>query len=245
MNDTIRLLQNHCSIRKFLTTPVERDKLEAILQSGQMASTSSNMQAYSVIGVDDAELRKQLASLCGNQIYVEQCPVFLVWCADLHRLSAVAAMHGTEAQADTTEYFVIATVDTALAAQNAAIAAESLGLGVVYIGGIRNRISEVADLLQLPERVYPVFGMCLGYPDQAPVLRPRLPLAAVYHQDAYRIDSELPAVAEYDETMREYMTARSQGRTSRSWSEQMAEKMGNPSRLHMQSFLTKRGFLKR
>jgi Nitroreductase len=245
MNDTIRLLQSHRSIRKFLTTPIEQDKLDAILHSGQLASTSSNMQAYSIIGVTDAELKKQLAVLCGNQAYIEQCPVFLVWCADLHRLSAASAMHGTEAQTDTTEHFIIATVDAALAAQNAAVAAESLGLGIVYIGGIRNRIAEVAELLKLPELVYPVFGMCIGYPDQSPISRPRLPLRAVYHRESYHTNNELAAIAEYDEATREYMLARSEGRTSRSWSEQMAERMASPSRLHMQSFLMKQGFLRK
>ncbi|WP_372629855.1 oxygen-insensitive NADPH nitroreductase [Cohnella sp.] len=245
MNDPIRLLQNHRSIRKFLTTPIEQEKLDAILHSGQMASTSSNMQAYSVIGVTDAELKKRLALLCGNQAYIEQCPIFLVWCADLHRLSAASEMHGTEAQTDTTEHFIIATVDAALAAQNAAVAAESLGLGIVYIGGIRNRIAEVAELLKLPVLVYPVFGMCVGYPDQTPLMRPRLPLAAIFHQETYHTDNELSAINEYDETTREYMLARSEGRANRSWSEQMAERMASPSRLHMQSFLMKQGFLRK
>lgn len=245
MNETINLIQNHRSIRKFASTPIEQDKLEAVIRAGQMASTSSNMQAYSVIGVTDAELKRELAVLCGNQAYVEQCPIFLVWCADLHRLNTVASMHQTEAQTDTTENFIIATVDTALAAQTAAIAAESLGLGIVYIGGIRNRIADVADLLKLPKLVYPVFGMCVGYPAQSPLKRPRLPLAAVFHQDSYQAENEQPMIQQYDETTRQYMQARSGGAANTSWSEQMAGRISAPARLHMKTFLERQGFLKK
>ncbi|MNM78399.1 FMN reductase (NADPH) [compost metagenome] len=141
-----------------------------------------------------------------------------------------------------TESFIIATVDTALAAQNAAVAAESLGLGIVYIGGIRNRIAEVAELLELPDLVYPVFGMCLGYPDQEPGLRPRLPVSAVLHWDEYDTDKTEEQVEIYDKTMTEYLRERTGGQKDKPWSELMAEKLTQPSRLHMREFLQKRGF---
>src|SRR5690606_31594133 len=89
---------------------------------------------------------------------------------------------------DTVENFIVATVDTALAAQNAVIAAESLGLGAVYIGGLRNNIEQVSELLRLPELVYPLFGMCLGVPAQSPMTRPRLPLDSILHTDTYQIE---------------------------------------------------------
>lgn len=245
MNETIQLLQNHKSIRKFHNRPVEQEKLNAIIQAGQMASTSSNVQAYSVIGITNAESKKELAQLCGNQAYIEECPIFLVWCADLHRLRTAAALHDTEAVTDTTENFIIATVDTALAAQNATVAAESLGLGIVYIGGIRNQIAEVSKLLKLPKLVYPVFGMCLGYPDQEPIHRPRLPLEAVFHSETYQPENALPAISKYDETTRAYMLARSDGKVNHSWSEQMAVRMGKATRMQMKSYLSEQGFLQK
>ncbi|RUT31683.1 oxygen-insensitive NADPH nitroreductase [Paenibacillus zeisoli] len=244
MNDTISLLQSHRSIRKFKDKPLGKSMVEQIISAGQAASSSSNMQAFSVVAITDTERKGILSELAGNQAYIRECPVFLVWCADLHRLKSAAERHrpGQESYEDVTENFIIATVDTALAAQNAAVAAESLGLGIVYIGGIRNRIAEVAELLQLPDLVYPVFGMCLGYPDQEPGLRPRLPVPAVLHWDEYDADKTEEQVEFYDKTTSEYLRERTGGQKDTPWSELMAEKLTQPSRLHMREFLRSRGF---
>ncbi|WP_433945258.1 oxygen-insensitive NADPH nitroreductase [Paenibacillus sp. SN-8-1] len=244
MNDTIALLKKHRSIRKFKDKPLGKSMVEQIISAGQAASTSSNVQAFSVVAITDTERKGILSELAGNQAYIRECPVFLVWCADLHRLKYSAERHrpGQDSYEDVTENFIIATVDTALAAQNAAVAAESLGLGIVYIGGIRNRIAEVAELLELPDLVYPVFGMCLGYPDQEPGLRPRLPVSAVLHWDEYDTDKTEAQVEIYDKTMTEYLRERTGGQKDTPWSELMAEKLTQPARLHMREFLQKRGF---
>ncbi|MNH85226.1 FMN reductase (NADPH) [compost metagenome] len=244
MNDTISLLKRHRSIRKFKDKPLGKSMVEQIISAGQAASSSSNVQAFSVVAITDTERKGILSELAGNQAYIRECPVFLVWCADLHRLKYSAERHrpGQDSYEDVTESFIIATVDTALAAQNAAVAAESLGLGIVYIGGIRNRIAEVAELLELPDLVYPVFGMCLGYPDQEPGLRPRLPVSAVLHWDEYDTDKTEEQVEIYDKTMTEYLRERTGGQKDKPWSELMAEKLTQPSRLHMREFLQKRGF---
>ncbi|USB33701.1 oxygen-insensitive NADPH nitroreductase [Paenibacillus sp. YPG26] len=244
MNDTIALLKSHRSIRKFKDKPLGKSMVEQIISAGQAASTSSNVQAFSVVAITDTERKGILSELAGNQAYIRECPVFLVWCADLHRLKYTAEKHrpGQESYEDVTESFIIATVDTALAAQNAAVAAESLGLGIVYIGAIRNRIDEVADLLELPDLVYPVFGMCLGYPDQEPGLRPRLPVSAVLHWDEYDTDKTEDQVELYDKTMSGYLRERTGGQKDTPWSELMAEKLTQPARLHMREFLQKRGF---
>lgn len=243
-NPTIDLIMNHRSIRQYTDQPVDRSVLEQIVAAGQTASTSSHVQAYSVVAVTEADRKAKLAGLCGNQAYVRDCPVFLVWCADLHRLKDAALRYTPElaSHEGSVENFIIATVDTALAAQNAAVAAESLGLGIVYIGGIRNRAPEVAELLGLPELVYPVFGMCLGYPDQTPVQRPRLPLQAVLHMEAYnagKADAALPA---YDEEMVKYISDRTGGERNTPWTRLMADKLTQPARLYMKDFLRDRGF---
>jgi FMN reductase (NADPH) len=241
MNETIELLLRHRSIRRFKQQAVEAEKVEAIIRSAQMAPTSSSIQAYSVIGVTDDSLRGKLAELSGN-VHVAQCPIFLVWCADLHRLGQACEAHGQTIVNDTVESFLLATVDTALAAQNAATAAESLGLGICYIGGIRNRIAEVAEVLAVPRLVYPVFGMCVGYPDQEPLVRPRLPLKAVYHENRYDDRGTQEELAAYDETYRDYLLERSGGKNGARWTEQMAARMGKPDRVHMRSFLESQGF---
>lgn len=246
MNDTLSLLMNHRSIRKYSDKPVAKEQVEAIIAAGQMASSSSNVQAYSVIAVTDQQSKDKLKELCGQQVYIAECSVFLVWCADLSKLKHAADRHLPDQQSyeQMTENFIIATVDTALAAQNAAVAAESLGLGIVYIGGIRNRIAEAAELLGLPELVYPVFGMCLGYPDQDPGQRPRLPQDAVLHWEQYRPQQVEPAVERYDELMVQYLRERTGGTKDTPWSVLMAEKLVHPSRPHMKSFLQEKGFLK-
>lgn len=247
MNETIELLLKHRSIRKFKDEPVTESQLTAIIGAAQMASTSSNVQAYSVIAVTDKAKRERLAVLGGNQAYIAECPVFLVWCGDLHRLkrSVEPYLGDKPSYEDTTENFIVATVDSALAAQNAAIAAESLGLGVVYIGGIRNHIAEVTQELQLPELVYPLFGMCIGYPDQEPMLRPRLPMGSVLHVNGYDAENAAAGVKDYDEIMSEYLRVRSSGVNNTPWSELMSKRLSEPVRMHMLGFLQDQGFLKR
>lgn len=244
MNEVIAQLKKHRSIRKYSEKPVSREQIEEIVEAAQWASSSSNVQAYSVIAVTDRERKDKLKELCGQQAYISECPVFLVWCGDLSRLKSAAERHlpDRETYEDTTENLIVATVDAALAAQNAAVAAESLGLGIVYIGGIRNRSEEVAELLGLPELVYPVFGMCVGYSDQEPGQRPRLPQQAVLHWNGYDPESSEKGVEQYDEVMVKYLRERTGGAKDTPWSVLMAEKLAQPARLHMREFLEKRGF---
>lgn len=247
MNETLSLLMDHRSIRKYTDKQVTEEQLNTIIEAGQMASTSSNVQAYSVIAVSDPDQKRALSALAGNQSYIEECSVFLVWCADLYRLKKVSETQlGDQSMyVDTTENFIVATVDAALAAQNAAVAAESMGLGVVYIGGVRNHIAEFAEQLNLPELVYPVFGMCVGYPDHDPGIRPRLPLQGVLHHGTYDAKQTVDEVKTYDQTYTEYMRTRSGNKPAASWSQFMAKRLAEPVRLHMKDFLQGKGFMKR
>jgi len=241
MNPTIDLLRNHRSIRKYKEAALPEAHTEAIISSAQMASTSSNVQAYSIIGVTDPALKKELAQLAGNQAYVEQCGLFLVFCADLHKLKGATEQHGQTFHHNT-ESFIVATVDAALAAQNAAVAAESLGYGICYIGGIRNKPQEVCEALSLPELVYPVFGMCVGVPDQEPSYRPRLPMQAVFHQNAYNAEQVAQGIQQYDDTMYQYYQERTNGQTLTTWSKGIADKYAKPGRAHIMPFLKARGY---
>ncbi|MFF2019196.1 oxygen-insensitive NADPH nitroreductase [Paenibacillus sp. NPDC058177] len=247
-NETLELLNRHGSVRQYKDTPVSEEQLAAIIGAAQMASTSSNVQAYSVISVTDPGLRSQLAALAGNQAYIEQAPVFLVWCADLYRLREASTPHlvaDSPTYEDTTENLIVATVDVALAAQNAAVAAESLGLGIVYIGGIRSKIAEVSELLGLPDLVYPVFGMCVGYPAARAGLRPRLPLQAVLHRNGYDAATTLEQAKAYDEESRVYMRERTGGANDTPWSAMMAKRISEPARMQLKDFLQAKGFLRR
>ncbi|MEF3306413.1 oxygen-insensitive NADPH nitroreductase [Paenibacillus sp. GYB003] len=242
MNDVTELLLRHRSVRSFKPDAVSDDMLETIVRCAQMASTSSNVQAYTVIAVTNPETKRALSVVAGNQRHVEQCPVLLVWCADLSRDRLACANEGVTMVSGTMENFIVATVDVALAAQNAAVAAESLGLGIVYIGGLRNDLREVTRLLNVPELVYPIFGMCLGYPEGPSGVRPRLPLRAVLHREAYDAGVYAAAVAEYDKTMREYYLERTKGKRDTTWSKEMADKFGRPARAYVRDYLEEQGF---
>lgn len=242
MNATLSLLKQHRSIRKYKPDPIPEEVFNEIIRAAQCAPTSSNMQAYSVVAVTDQEMKTQLAHLAGDQLYIAECPVFLVWCADVNRLKYACEPEGGADIPTSTEIFIIATVDAALAAQNATIAAESLGLGAVYIGGVRNNPQEISDLLELPDLVYPVFGMCLGYPDEQPTIRPRLPMRAVLHHNRYSSRHFADGIAEYNEQLRQYMLTRSGSKRDTTWSKEMKRRLGANKRLHMKAFLEKRGF---
>ncbi len=152
-------------------------------------------------------------------------------------------MHDAEMLSGFTEQFITATVDCALFAQNVITAAQSLGIEGVYIGGIRNSIQAVTDLLELPYLVYPVFGMCLGYPAQNPEVKPRLPLSVILKQDRYDDSADVERIADYDVMVREYYKTRTGGNKDDSWSRQIAEMLVKEARPHMKSFLESRGYI--
>ncbi|MEC8936808.1 MAG: nitroreductase family protein, partial [Pseudomonadota bacterium] len=158
MNDVIKLLNAHRSIRKFTDQAIPQGLLRELIQAGQAAATSSHVQAYTVIHVKDAANREAIAELAGGQGYVASSAAFLVFCADMKRPTEASERTGANVERGMTEQLLVATVDTALMAQNVAVAAESEGLGICYIGGIRNNPEAVSELLRLPAHVYPVFG---------------------------------------------------------------------------------------
>ncbi|MFO8142575.1 MAG: nitroreductase family protein, partial [Marinobacter sp.] len=174
--------------------------------------------------------------------YVADCSDFLVFCADMKRATEAAERAGAEVVRGMTEQLLVASVDVALMAQNVAVAAESEGLGFCYIGGIRNNPQQISDLLRLPEYVYPVFGLCLGYPDQNPEVKPRLPLAAILKEDYYDDAEDEALVAGFDDTMARYYSERTGGNKSTNWSEQLKPLFTSKLRPHMKDFLNKRGF---
>jgi FMN reductase (NADPH) len=200
-NPTLELIQRHGSVRNYRPDPLPVETIEAIVAAAQRTSSSSNMQAYSVVAVTDPAKRARLAELCGNQEHVARAPVFLAWCADLARLDRACELRGYVQETGYVENFLVAAVDAVIAAQSAALAAESLGLGICYIGSIRNTIQAVIDLLGLPRLVFPVTGMTVGWPAAEPQLRPRLPLQRMLHWESYSRDGQDEALAEYDRAM--------------------------------------------
>jgi nitroreductase len=151
-------------------------------------------------------------------------------------------MHDAPMLSGYTEQFLTASVDAALFAQNLVVAAESQDLGICYIGALRNQPKEVSDLLGLPSLVYPMFGLCIGYPDQSPEVKPRLPVSVVLKQNSYQADDE-NTIKEYDEQVRQYYATRTGNPKTQSWSEQISGMLQKEARPHMLAFLNEKGFL--
>ena len=187
-SEVLDLLLAHRSVRKFAPGDVTDDHLQAMVAAAQSAPTSSNLQPWSVVVVRDPERKARLATYAAGQRFVEEAPVLLVWVADLSRARRLAARAGTAVDAaDYLETTIIGFVDTALAAQNAVVAAESLGLGTVFVGAIRNHPDKVAAELGLPPHAVATFGLAVGVPDptESAGIKPRLPQAAVVHHERY------------------------------------------------------------
>ena len=192
-NETLDLLLAHRSHRQYLQQRLPDKALETIVAAAQSASTSSNLQLWSVIAVEDQERKNRLADLAGGQQHIRDCPLMLGWLCDLARLEFIGKERGRDAAAlPYLEIFMTGVVDAALAAQNAAVALESLGLGCCYIGAMRNKPEEVAKELNLPPNVFAVFGMTIGVPDPAALasVKPRLGPRAVLHREQYQWGEE-------------------------------------------------------
>jgi FMN reductase (NADPH) len=256
MNQILEFLTSHVSVRKFTDRDISPEEERQIVTTAQRAATSSNLQAYSVLSIRDTATKRTFAELTGQQEHVAECPLFLLFCADLHRLSRISQQKGYPFFGEYTEIFIVATVDTTLVADRALMAAQALGMGGVMVGAIRNHAEEVASICKLPELVYPVMGMSLGYPANLPKRKPRLPVRAIWFQETYSDAGMDDAVAEYDRTMAEtgYLKGREvqpekypQFAGEYSWSEHSARRLANTSpaalRAYLREFLMNRGFL--
>ena len=244
-NPITDVMKKHRSIRQFEERPLPKGLMEEIVSCGQRASTSSNLQAYSVIEVSDPIRKKELAELCADQKQVHQSASFLVFCADLHRNRLAGMIHDAEYfDGDYVEALLIATVDAALILQNVALAAESHDLGVCMIGAIRNHPKAVGSLLNLPSFVYAVAGLCLGYPAVDPKCKPRLPIDTILHKEHYPEDADqLKHMKDYNQTMIDFYKSQQMHDRDPRWTKVMASRTAKfHDRVELDAFLTNQGF---
>ncbi len=179
-------LFNHRSIRKYKNTPISETDLHEILEAGTRASTTGNMQLYSIIVTRDEEMKKNLAPTHFNQPMVMQAPVLLTFCADINRFNKWCNNRNAEPGYDNFLWFTNAAIDAMLVAQNCCIAAESKGLGICYLGTTTYTADKMIDILKLPKGVIPITAVVIGHPDHNPGLTDRLPLKAVVHYETYK-----------------------------------------------------------
>ncbi len=226
-NDHVALMLSHRSIRGYRPDALPQGTLETLIAVAQSAATSSNLQTWSVIAVTDPAEKAALANVASHQKHIEQCPLFLVWVADISRNQRLGAEEGVPLEVmPYQETFLVAAIDTALAAQNATVAAESLGLSCVYIGALRNRPQEVAQIVGLPAGAFAVFGMCVGYAaaSAANEVKPRLPQAAVLHHEKYDASGEQAHRAAYDALMGAFSARNDMAADT--WTKRVINRMG-------------------
>ncbi|EZR71973.1 TPA: nitroreductase family protein [Staphylococcus aureus] len=222
MSDHIyNLVKKHHSVRKFKNKPLSEDVVKKLVEAGQSASTSSFLQAYSIIGIDDEKIKENLREVSGQPYVVENGYLF-VFVIDYYR------HHLVDQHAET---------------------AEDMGYGIVFLGSLRNDVARVREILDLPDYVFPLFGMAVGEPaeDENGAAKPRLPFDHVFHHNKYHADKETQyaQMADYDQTISEYYDQRTNGNRKETWSQQIEMFLGNKARLDMLEQLQKSGLIQR
>ena len=173
--DVYNLIKNHRSIRKYKDIDVCEDELRKIIECAIHAPSSINGQQWGIVVIRDAETKKKIAELSGGQVWVEKAPVFLLFVGDYSKAAVAVSNAGLDFEnIDSLEATMVMSVDVGIAFANAMNCAESLGFGIVPIGGIRRAPDEMISLLDLPQYVYPIVGMCIGVPDEDPMCKPKI-----------------------------------------------------------------------
>lgn len=259
-NATVETMLEHRSVRDYTDEPISTEMLEAVLEAGRAVSTSNYMQSVSVVRITDRQQRIKFHQISngmseeqyheaiaeGKKLahpYVLEAPEYLVFCMDTHRHSQIEP----EAQLDWIEVLIIAAVDVALYAQNVMAAAESLGLGGVYIGSMRNDIERAGEVIKAPKHVVPLFGMCLGHPSDSPknaTTKPRLPLSVLVSENEYQPATEAQ-IEDFNQAVIDYYVEQRGEGTHPDWKDQVKKVFGGPVRPHVMDYLNKQGFAKR
>lgn len=237
-NETLATILAHKSVRRYLPDALPSGTLELIAAAAQSAPTTSNLQAYSIVAIEDPERKARLADLASPNRHILTAPLLLLFVADLSRLRRVAVDLGKTADGlDYLESFLVGAIDAALAAQAAIIAAESLGLGTCLIGGMRNHPEAVASEIGLPAEAVVVFGLTVGRPDPASTeeVKPRLPRQVVVHRERYAA-AEPGKLSNYNEALRAFQAE--QGMPSIDWTEQASNRIGSAAALKRRDRLT-------
>lgn len=244
------LLTNHHSVRRFKEQAVPESDIRRIVEAGQAASTSSYLQTYSVIGVDDLQVKEDLKEVSG-QPYVVGNGYLFVFVMDFyrHKVMSEEAQEDLQDAISSAENLLVGSIDVGLLAQNMTATAEDMGYGIVYLGSLRNDVARVKEILDLPDYTFPLFGMAVGVPadNENGSPKPRLPFDAIFHKNKYHQDeaSHRDLIATYDETVSAYYRERTNGERNDTWSNQVVNFMTTKQRLDMLDELNKSGFIKK
>ncbi|MDV4151910.1 NADPH-dependent oxidoreductase [Clostridium sp. AL.422] len=224
MNNTIEIIKNHRSIRQYLDKDISDDVIDEIVKCAQAMPNSINGQQTTIIVVRDKDKREKLAELTGNQPYVSEAPVFLVFLIDFYRTYLAAQKNNVEQIVhEYIEGTEVGSVDVGIALGAATIAAESLGLGVVPIGGVRKDPEKVIELLDLPKYTFPLVGLVVGYPANNSNKKPRIPFDSYRHLEKYDKEIVEASIDSYDEQMSLYLKEIGRYDKEKDWSSRTSE----------------------
>lgn len=239
MSETTQRIKLHSSCRVFQQRPVEQALLDEIFEAAQMSSSSCFLQVTSIIRVTDPEKKRIIAQGC-KQEFIAQAPELWVFCGDFHRDGCLCE----KPSLGWTDHFLVACVDTGIMVQTAMIALESLGLGGVFLGGIRDCVETVHDLLKLPANTVPLLGLAFGYPAEKHEVKPRLPKSVVFMENSYK-EPDMETIRQYDETMQNYYAQRTGTKRSGCWSERLEEIINREKRANLLTYLRQNGWLEK
>ncbi len=206
MNQVIETMKNHRSIRSYKAQEISNEVIDTLIDVAQAAPNSINGQQTSVLVIRDQATREKLAELSGGQAWVAEAPVFFLFIADFYKIKVASEMTGLPLNiTDSVESIMVASVDVGLSSQNMMTAAESLGLGIVPIGGIRKNPDEVIKLLGLPEYTFPILGIAAGYPANPSKRKPRMDKSVYRHDETYQKETVKASIQDYDAFMATYL----------------------------------------
>lgn len=186
ISETLNLLKNHRSVRKYKDQPIEQELLDQILEAGMRGSNTGNMQIYSIVVTRDAQRKKELAKFHFNQPMVANAAAVITVCLDINRWDKWCLQRNADPAYDNLLWLLTGSVDATIVSQNICVAAEAQGLGICYLGTVLYSAPEIAEFLKLPKGVVPITTITMGYTDETPAESDRLPLDSVVHYEQYR-----------------------------------------------------------
>jgi len=250
MNETLRTILSHRTCRHYTGDPVPDDVLNLLLACAQSAPTKSNLQQYSILVVRDPELRRMLGDLVPSMDWLATAPVCVMFLGDIRRIRKLAEQRGHDYQNNNADTFMNGAVDAAVAMQSMITAAESIGLGTCPVSYVRNRLDDLAELLGLPDGVFPIGGLTLGYRADAGYTSMRLPPEIVVHHDKYDDDDLSENITDFDDRGHERypIPVEKQRHTDKygalekcTWSENVCRQLSLPERPDFAAYLKSKG----
>ncbi len=237
--------------RRYADRPVPEDMLDLLFACAFSASAKSDLQQASVVRVADPALRAEIAALIPDMPWIGAAPAFMVWCADGRRIRRICALRGKAFANDHFDAAFNPAVDTALAMQTFILAAEALGLGCCPISVVRNHAFRIGELLGLPEWVFPVAGLCLGWPAARGYISMRVPPSVTVHTDRYDDDKLAAGIDAYDRRRNAAYSIPADKQRDRDrygeadfygWSEDKARQVSHAEREDFGAFLRRQGY---